>query len=144
MNWREREAELIKMDEQSGRHAQHVYQCPAGAWTIGWGRNVDKQAGGPGISREEADFMLANDIAACEADLQQIHPAFDTFTDNRKGALLNVRFQLGPLRYRGFKAMIAAVNAGNWTKAALELMDSKMAEQAKERTYRRANALERG
>jgi len=144
MDWREQEAERIKQDEQSGRHARFPYVCPAGALTIGWGHNIDQSAGGPGMSLAVANFQLLEDMAECELDLKMIHPEFDTFTDARKGALVNVRFQLGPNKYRGFKQMIAAVNSGQWQEAARQLVDSKMGREQVARTARRARALETG
>lgn len=144
MDWREEEAERIKMDEQSGKHASHVYRCPAGALTIGWGQNVDADAGGPGISRAAADFILGEQLDLCVGDLKTVHKDFDTFTGPRKGALLNVRFQLGPSRYRGFVKMIAAVNAGDWQEAARQLRSSKMGREQAARTERRAKVLEQG
>jgi lysozyme len=36
----------------------NVYQCTAGKNTIGYGRNLDDN----GISKDEADFMLRNDV----------------------------------------------------------------------------------
>ena len=34
------------------------YKCPAGKTSIGWGRNLEDN----GISKEEAEFLLNNDI----------------------------------------------------------------------------------
>lgn len=122
----------------------HVYVCPAGALTIGYGRNVDPDRGGPGISQNEARVMLGNDIAECAADLANLFTKWDTFTLARQAALINLRFQLGPFRLRGFKKMIAAISAGDWATAAKELQDSQLAKQTPARTTRRAMELRNG
>ncbi len=55
--------EQIKEDEGFRRY---IYKCSAGAWTIGYGRNVDPGKMGPGISEDEAAHLLRNDLAAAE------------------------------------------------------------------------------
>ena len=49
------------------------YKCTAGKTTIGYGRNVEDT----GISIEEADFMLTNDIECCRMDLSCKTTYFD-------------------------------------------------------------------
>ena len=40
---------------------KHAYQDHLGYWTIGVGRLIDKRKGG-GLSDEEIDYLLGNDI----------------------------------------------------------------------------------
>ena len=42
----------------------------------------------------------------------------------RQRALVDMRFQLGPIGFRGFSRMIAAVAAGDYARAAVEALDS--------------------
>ena len=67
---------------EDGRHV--AYQCPDGKWTIGIGRNVDED-GGIGLSDEEVDFLLKNDLDRCEAELNTEYVWFRTleFMDSR-------------------------------------------------------------
>ena len=44
----------------------YPYLCTGGALTIGYGRNIARDKGGPGLAEVEAAFMLRNDVAACE------------------------------------------------------------------------------
>lgn len=136
-----RAREQLKLDEGYRRHA---YVCPAGAITVGYGRNIDKDAGGPGISAEEAGQLLDNDIAACGNDLSALFPAWVAFSHVRKAALINLRYQLGPARFRAFRKMIAAIDKGDWLTAAAELADSNIMKQTPIRTARRVNELEIG
>lgn len=131
----------LKADEG---FSSHVYRCPAGALTIGYGRNVDPDAGGPGVSEGEAALLLGNDVAACEIDLSRLFPGWDSFTVVRRACLINLRFQLGPSRFRGFRRMIAAIQAGDWFTASRELANSALMTQVPERTSRRVRELEVG
>ncbi len=101
------------------------YKCPAGKLTLGVGRNIEDN----GIRRSESRYMLMNDIAECREDLQRLFYEFDSFTENRQVALLDLRFNLGPSRFRSFKRMIAAIIADDWKKASLEAQDSRWAFQ---------------
>ena len=144
-----------------------VYKCPAGYWTVGVGRNLEgkpltkgeqeyilgcsglepdqviailKQRG---ISEDEALFLLANDIDDAIADLQN----FDWFEDLdpvRKKVLIDMRYNLGPTRFRQFKRMIAALAAGDYKAAAAEMVDSKWYRQVKTRGVRLAQMMRTG
>jgi len=98
------------------------YKCPAGKLTIGVGRNLDDT----GISCQEAMHLLKNDIENCEADLMYFfgRDVFLSFPDGRKRALIDLRFNIGPTRFRGFQKMISSVRRGDWTEAAAQLKDS--------------------
>jgi lysozyme len=89
------------------------------------GRNLE----GKGITRDESRYLLANDIRECDADLQRIFPGYLGFTQGRQWALTDMRFNLGPSRFRMFKNMIAAVNRGDWVAAGNEALDSRWAKQ---------------
>lgn len=130
----------IKDDESFEDKAR---PCPAGFLTIGYGRNVDPN-GGKGITEAEAQVLLSNDITECDADLRKVFAAWDTFSLRRKATLLNLRFQLGPSRFRVFRKMIAAIEKDDWELAAAELRDSHLMTQTPRRTSRRASELEQG
>lgn len=133
---------LVQIKEDEG-FSSHAYLCPSGFLTIGYGRNVDPN-GGKGITEAEGQVLLSNDITECDDDLRRVFAAWDSFSLRRRATLLNLRFQLGPSRFRGFRKMIAAIEKGDWEQAASELRDSHMMTQAPRRTGRRANELEQG
>ena len=85
-----------------------AYKCTAGKITIGVGRNIDP-AGGKGITTKEADILLSNDIDECIEDLKKIFPEFTTLPDNMQRVLVNMRFNLGPEKFRQFRRLIAGV-----------------------------------
>ncbi len=102
-----------------------VYTCPAGYPTIGVGRNIQ----GKGITTDEALMLLRNDIAECEADLAITFPFFSRLDEARKAALIDLRFNVGPGKFRLFKKMIAALAKADYETAAKELLDSAWATQ---------------
>jgi lysozyme len=107
--------------------------------TIGYGRNLDDN----GISQAEADFMFDNDFNRCERELA----GCSWYRDQPEGvqdALMNMCFNLGLPRLKGFKRMIAALQAKNYTVAAQEALDSKWATQVGQRAKDVAVMLREG
>ena len=113
------------------------YRCTAGKLTLGIGRNLDDV----GISRDEAYFMLDNDIETCRRDLFGMLPNFETMPEGVQLAMIDMRFNLGPARFRGFRRMIAAVELGNWQAAARELALSNYARQVPKRAKRNGERI---
>lgn len=100
------------------------YICTAGKLTIGYGRNLQDN----GISQDEADLMLENDMKRTEKDLLTCKWYIDA-PPSVKDALFNMCFNLGLPRLLGFKKMIQAIKDKDYTKAAIEALDSKWATQ---------------
>ena len=120
-----------KLVEQLRRHEGErlfAYQCSVGMWTIGVGRAIGE--GGKGITRDESTMLLMGDIAECTTDLQRLFgDQWNWISDNRKIALIDMRFNLGPSRFRSFRRMIQAIRAEDWAWAGKEAMDSRWAVQ---------------
>lgn len=104
------------------------YKCTTGHLTIGVGRNLDDV----GLTDEECLYLLRNDIQRCKNELIQ----FDWYLqqpENVKVALVRMNFNLGLTKLLGFKKMIKALEEKNYTKAAMEALDSKWADQVGDR-----------
>ena len=112
------------MIRHEGLHLK-PYKCPAGKLTIGFGRNLDDV----GITKDEAAAMLSTDVGRVVADLRDMFSEFDEFEEDRQHALMDMRYNLGPGRFRTFEKMIEAVRIGAWSTAAEEALDSKWAKQ---------------
>lgn len=108
------------------------YRDIRGNLTIGIGRNLDSV----GISEREAEMMLDNDIRACLDDILTIFR--NPFDEVRWAAVLDMRFNLGPARFREFHDTVAALRAGDWTKARDAILDSLWARQVPKRAQRDA------
>ena len=105
------------------------YICPAGHLTIGVGRNLDDL----GISKDEAMYLLENDIKRVKQELKEIFPDFDELPEEVKFVLIDMDFNLGKSRFLTFKKMIKAVKERNWEAMIREMKNSRWCEQVKSR-----------
>ena len=103
------------------------YKCTAGKLTIGVGRNIEDK----GITKEEALYLLDNDIKECERDLANdiFKGFFYAFPQNIQSVIINMRFQLGRTGFRNFRKMIMAFRDWNFAEAIVQMRDSKWYEQ---------------
>lgn len=131
------------LTRHEGRHA-HVYPDSLGIMTIGIGRNVDKDNGGPGLSAEEIDFMLDNDIIRHHKELSGAFSWYCDLDEIRQEALIDMHLNLGHGRFCGFKKAIAALEVGDYQKAHDEMLDSKWAKQVGDRAEELAMMIWRG
>ena len=121
---------MNKLVKQLKRHEgvrTHAYKCSANMITVGVGRNIDEN-GGLGLSDDEIDYLLENDIKRCKQELIAL-PWFVDLDSVRQDAIINLCFNLGMTRLLGFKNALAAMEAGDHPKAADELYDSRWAKQ---------------
>ena len=125
---------MSKLVAQLKRHEgvkSHAYKCTANMITVGVGRNIDEN-GGIGLSDDEINYLLENDIKRCKQELI----ALSWFTDPdsvRQDALVNLCFNLGLTRLMGFNNAMAAMAEGDYERAADEFYDSRWAKQVKSR-----------
>lgn len=118
----------------------HPYKDSVGKLTIGVGRNLDDV----GISKAEAALLLDNDIADAVQRLETAFPWAAALDDVRKAVLINMTFNMGIQGLAGFKNFLAAVQAGDYSKARDEMLDSIWAEQTGPRAQRLAIQMESG
>ncbi len=108
-----------QLPNDEGRR-NRLYRDTVGKLTTGVGRNVDDVA----FSDDEIDLMFDNDCKRADTVCRGLFPFFDALTDNRKAALLNLAFNLGP-GLSAFHHMIAAVNKEDYAEAARQMKASK-------------------
>lgn len=116
------------------------YVDSVGKLTIGVGRNLDDV----GISHSEAMLMMSNDVEAAETELTRRFPIVKKLDETRYFVLVNMCFNLGSPRLAGFKKMWLAIEAQDWPKAALEMLDSKWAKQVGNRAIELATQMREG
>jgi lysozyme len=117
---------MSKLVEQLKRHEgirTHAYQCTANMTTVGVGRNIDED-GGLGLSIDEIEFLLENDIRRCKQELIAL-PWFPEIDSVRQDALINMCFNLGGTRLSKFKNMLAACRKHDWNEMARQMEDSR-------------------
>lgn len=117
-----------------------AYQDSLGYWTIGVGRLIDSRKGG-GLSNEEIDMLLDNDIKAKTAEVLQTLPWVSKLNEPRQAVLLQMAFQMGLRGLLGFKRMLGSMEDGQYGEAAVEMLDSKWAQQTQERAKRLARQI---
>lgn len=122
---RDKLIEMLKVHEGVETYA---YKCSENKTTIGVGRNVDK-AGGLGLSDDEVDYLLQNDIDRVILELDSEYNWFSDLDDIRQDAMIDISFNLGQTRLRAFKNALSAMSEGDWDEAADQFMDSRWSEQ---------------
>jgi lysozyme len=120
--------------------SNHLYLDNLGFWTIGYGRMLDPLKGG-GISHEEAEFLLTNDINRTKTALDAKIGWWRELSKARKAILVSMAFQMGIYGLMQFKNMLNALQRFNYEEAALEMLDSRWAEQTPARAKRLAKAM---
>lgn len=118
----------------------HPYRDQVGKVTIGIGRNLDDV----GISEQEADFLLANDVKSATVALEANFPWTMGLDDARKGALINMAFNMGIKGLSEFRDFLAKMQAGNYSAAAGAMLDSLWARQVGPRATRLSIQIESG
>ena len=116
-----------------------VYRCPTGKLTIGVGRNLEDN----GITNMEAMALLTNDIERAEKEAAPFG-WFNSLSVPRQDVVIGMIFQMGLKGFKGFKKLIAALIAGNFEKAAKEMLESSWAKQTPSRAQEMAEIMKRG
>lgn len=137
---------MDKLIEQLKRHEgvkTHVYKDINGLEHIGVGRNISKT--GIGLTMEEIDYLLSNDILRCIKELSSEYPWFGQIeSEPRQEAIINIFLNLGATKYRGFKLANAAMAAGLYDLAATEFLDSRWAKQVGGRSLELTDIIRTG
>lgn len=111
-----------------------VYNDSKNIPTVGYGRNLRdnpitasewSKMGGKrdimktGLTQDEADMLLENDIALTNGVLAQQVPAYAQLDPVRRRALLDMTFNMGMAKLQKFVTMLKGINLtdanGNWT-----------------------------
>lgn len=116
------------------------YTDTVGKLTIGIGRNLTDR----GISREEAEALLDNDIVLVVDGLSRELPWWSGLDDVRQLVLADMAFNLGLAGLLRFKNTLAYVKAGRYSDAADNMLMSRWAGQVGIRAIRLANMMRSG
>lgn len=128
--------DLIKKHEGFRRFP---YLCSAGKLTIGYGKNIQEV----GLTEEEAGYLLEKDVVQAITHLRT-EPYWLDLNEVRQAVLINMVFNLGWSRFKGFKRMLARVEAADYMGAAAEMAASRWAEQVKGRAVELADMMKTG
>ena len=118
-----------------------AYQDSLGYWTIGVGRLIDARKGG-GLSNDEIDYLLDNDIKAKTAEVLRALPWVARLSEPRRAVLVNMAFQMGTRGLLAFRMTLGSIEDGHYGEAALGMLDSTWAKQTPARAMRLATQME--
>ena len=119
---------MSKLIETLRRHEgvkNTLYKCTSDKWTIGVGRNLEDV----GLSEEEIDMLLLNDIKRTKELMDDYIPWYNDLDEVRQEALINFVFNVGIGTTMKFKNAMAALEAHDYDTAAVEMLDSNWAKQ---------------
>jgi lysozyme len=134
---------LDKLKDQIRLHEgveKKVYLDTEGIETIGVGRNLRDR----GLSEDEIDLLLDNDIAICEEELINNFEWYAELDEVRKRVLIDMAFNLGMPKLKQFAKMLDAIENKDWVNVASEMLDSRWAEQVGNRASRLSEMMETG
>lgn len=135
-----------------------VYRDTVGKRTVGIGFNVDDPAiarfipsdvrlGQRSLTALEAQAIFKNrilPIATQDARSFMGEAAFNALDPVRQSVLIDMAYNLGGPRLGQFKKFRAALEAGNFSEAAAELLNSLYARQVPNRAKRNAEMILKG
>lgn len=116
------------------------YKCTAGKITIGVGRNIEDL----GISDDEIDYLLRNDINRVVKELGAAFPWFSGLNEARRDAMIDICFNIGLPRLKGFKNALALMAEEKYSEASKEFLNSNWATQVGKRAMTVATMIETG
>lgn len=134
MDWQEREAEEILLDEGLKLRA---YRDTVGVPTIGVGHTKGVKDGDI-ITKKQAIAFLREDMEDAIEDAKSLCLDWENMSGPRKGVMVNMAFNLGRDRLSGFKNTLRFINERNYARAATNMLLSKWARQVKGRADRLA------
>lgn len=120
-----------------------AYKDSVGLWTIGVGHLLGHTQRMTAITKTEADALLAVDIYTAMETADRWIPEWRQASEARQRALVNMAFNLGN-RLQTFKRFRASVARGDWKRAAVEMLESKWAQQVGPRALRLRDMIRDG
>jgi lysozyme len=114
---------MTKLIEQLKVHEGlrlNPYQCTAGKWTIGYGRNLEDN----GITKFEAELLLNHDVAGVIMKLSTAVDGWHFLNEARKAVLVNMAFNMGVSGLLAFKKTLGYIRLKMYKEASVEMLDS--------------------
>jgi lysozyme len=131
--------QLIKLLKKHEGVRLKPYRDSVGKLTIGVGRNLEDV----GITEDEADMMLMNDIDRCFYDLNYHLPWFSYLDKIRQMVLVDMCF-MGIYALLGFKDTLESIKLGDYEKASKQMLESKWAIQVGDRAKELSEMMKTG
>jgi lysozyme len=134
-------AQLQRDEGSKVRGGRHIpYKDTVGKLTIGYGHNLDDN----GLKQKFVDLILDDDIRDAIADLVVRLPWFERLDPERQAVLVNMGFNLGVLGLLQFKRTLESIRIGDYELAAIQMLESRWADQVGDRALRLADQMRTG
>jgi lysozyme len=115
------------------------YKDTVGKLTIGVGRNLDDV----GLSQDEVDYLLINDINKVLTKLQKLN-YWNVLSDTRKLVLVDMTINMGYAGLMTFKKFLGAVSDRKYEEASRLMLQSKWAKQVGQRAVTLSAMMKQG
>ena len=136
---------LIESSKVQEGFSSTVYRCTSGVQTIGWGRAVDPDEEGTGITEEEAEVLLKNDLERFEEFTKDVvGDTWHVLDQVRREALIEMCFNMGPGNLSKFRMMLACLAQEDFEGAADQAIASRWSDQVGHRAVRIAGRIRTG
>jgi len=133
---------LIEMLRRHEGVRNFVYLDSEGLETIGVGRCIAE--GSLGLSDDEVDYLLANDLKRCIEELTRTFDWYSKLDPVRQDVMISLCFNLGLTRLLKFEKALAGMETGDWETARAEFMDSRWSTQVGRRAVELTDMLVTG
>ena len=153
----------IQLKKHEGVRLQ-VYKCTAGFLTIGVGRNLETKGlskeecdklnigaylisevievlKNRGITEEESEWLLSNDIDDVTDQLSKRLFGFRSLPERAKIVIIDMAFNMGISGLLKFAKTLALINSGKYKEASVEMLSSKWAKEVGYRAIELSNQL---
>lgn len=107
-----------------------------GKVTISWGVNITDVP----LTLEESELLFRNRLRRAENEALRFK-WFASLNVDRRFVIVSMIFNMGLTRFRTFKRMIAAIERGDFERAAAEMLDSDWSEQVGHRSVELAQYM---
>ena len=143
MSWDDREKQELELDE--GKQLK-AYKDTEGNWTIGIGHFLGPNPiyAGKTITEEQCQEYFDTDFEEAVKGAEQACDGFSGLDGARKGAIVNMSFQLGAKTLSTFHTFLNYVNNGLYQEAAIDLLNTRYAKQVPARAKRIAYRIQTG
>jgi lysozyme len=105
------------------------------------GANLKEVLRGKQLSEDQVNELFRMSLDRALKDAKSYYPEFDKLPDAAKGVLVDMSFNLGLTKLKGFKDLKSALGKGNYNAAADAMIDSAWYRQVKTRGVRLVNIM---
>jgi len=136
--------EELKIDEGV---KYEIYLDHLGLPTFGIGHLVldsDVEHGqevGTPVSEDRVNECFAKDVETVLSECKTLYSNFELLPEEVQLIIANMMFNMGRPRLSQFKGMRAGIDAGDWNRAADEMVDSRWYKQVTNRADRLVNRM---